>query len=140
MGAWPSLPIIRDTIAGTTDVAAVGLLLDLAFRGELAELLTVWYFAISQTIPKTLRQSSINDHPILATTQGLHGERCRFNHASVTRDHTVCKKGPAIPEASCHFLVLVLILRATIPMATILATPSLRPSWRRRGTWRLGGS
>ena len=61
------------------------------------------------------------DHPDLATTHGLHGERCHFNRASVTRDTTVCKMGPAILEASDHFLVLVLILRATIPR---------RKSWR----------
>ena len=82
---------------------------------------TVWYFAISQTSLKTLRLSSNATIPSLATTQGLHGERFHFNRASVTRDHTVCKKGPAIPEASDHFLVLVLILRATTRM---------RQSWR----------
>ena len=63
----------------------------------------------------------VGDNPVLATTHGLHGERFHFNRASVTRDHTVCKKGPAILEASDHFLVLVLILRATTRM---------RQSWR----------
>ena len=87
-----------------------------------------------------MRLSSMATIPSFAATPGLHGERCRFNRASVTRDPTVCKKGPAIPEASDHFLVLVLILRASIPKATILATPSLRPSWLLVGTWRLVGS
>ena len=111
-----SLPIFRDTNVGTYDADAIPLAAFLGIPGRNAsavDCLVLRYFPNDSEDFATVFQ---NDLPILATSQGLHGERCRFNHASVTRDPTVCKKGPAILEASDHFLVLVLILRATIPM------------------------
>ena len=138
-----ALPDFRDTYAGTHDAYATAVaVFPLLFLAFWVEMPTFVLFG-SLRFPKQsedMRLSSMATIPSFAATPGLHGERCRFNRASVTRDPTVCKKGPAIPKASDHFLVLGLILRATIPNATFPGDFSLRPSWRRWGTWRPVGS